>query len=187
MASPTDNNSNSSSTCYNNNSPPLYPSTDRFHPLGYSTPQQRGNSSVQSRNYYSVQPKHMLPRARRLHKHNRSGTDFSFDHNRLQFDQESYDGKQQNMEQDRRQYERNWRGNHTRFQRFGGNSQQYHSRQRHQPRNGAYNISDYFHPSMLEDPWQFWQRQNNSSANLALNSKPTPEHFNNSDETSKSD
>uniref|UniRef100_A0A182NNG5 Uncharacterized protein n=1 Tax=Anopheles dirus TaxID=7168 RepID=A0A182NNG5_9DIPT len=165
MSLPPDHKPVSNSHCYNDKSPPLYPSTDRFHPLGFSTPQQHGSSAAQTRNYYSVQPKHMLPRSRGFNGRYRYGQNDSQDQERgTRFPPQSYDdnGRQANTSNDfgnQKGFNRNWRGYHNRNQRHGGQRPQ--NNYRHKQNNSdSYNIADYFHPSMLEDPWEYWQRNN---------------------------
>ncbi|XP_053663926.1 uncharacterized protein LOC128713088 [Anopheles marshallii] len=161
MSSPTDHNPEQQNySCYNDKSPPLYPSTDRFNPLGFSTPQQRGNSSSQARNYYSVQPKHMLPRAKGSdgrYRHRQDNTQY---HDRSSHFSEdhSHDGAVQgnaNFSSGKRLgFGHSWRGHQNRNQRFGGHRPQHNYRQKHQAKPESCNIADYFHPSMLEDPWK---------------------------------
>uniref|UniRef100_A0A182SP35 Uncharacterized protein n=1 Tax=Anopheles maculatus TaxID=74869 RepID=A0A182SP35_9DIPT len=176
MSSPSDHKPATNNTFYNDQSPPLYPSTERFNPLGFSTPQQRGNFSSQARNFYSAQPKHMLPRAK--------GSDGRYRHrpdNTSHQDRSSHfsQNRTDNTEQGNGSYNsgkrfgfsHNWRGHHNRNQRFGGNRPQHNYRQKHQTSNESHNIGDYFHPSMLEDPWEFLLRKNNPLMDLT----PKPE------------
>ncbi|KFB46938.1 AGAP004804-PA-like protein [Anopheles sinensis] len=167
MSSPTDRNSMGSSSKYDGKSPPLYHSTERFNPLGYSTPQQqqRGHAS-QQRNYYSAQPKYMLPRTRGFHNRSRSGQNdyHNRSHGATQEIEENDNDMQGNSPTDagRQNYNRNWRGHQNRNfggQRYGGQRHQHNFRQKHQARGTSCNIADYFHPSMLEDPWEFFMRK----------------------------
>uniref|UniRef100_A0A182LYH2 Uncharacterized protein n=1 Tax=Anopheles culicifacies TaxID=139723 RepID=A0A182LYH2_9DIPT len=173
MSSPSDHNQGPPNfACYNDKSPPLYPSTDRFHPLGFSTPQQRGNFSAQGRNYYSVQPKHMLPRAK--------GSDGRYRHRQDNHQDRSshfsHDTARDNTEQGnagfnsgkRLGFGHSWRGHQNRNQRYGGHRPQHNYRQKHQGKPESYNIGDYFHPSMLEDPWEYLQRKDIPSVDRSV-------------------
>uniref|UniRef100_A0A182RKM2 M-phase-specific PLK1-interacting protein n=1 Tax=Anopheles funestus TaxID=62324 RepID=A0A182RKM2_ANOFN len=170
MSSPSDQNpAQPNFTCYNDKSPPLYPSTDRFNPLGFSTPQQRGNFTTQARNYYSVQPKHMLPRAKgsdgryRHRQDNNQNQDRSSHFSQGQSHNSTDQGNGNFHSGKRLGFGHNWRGHHNRNQRFGGHTRPQHNyRQKHQIPE-AYNIGDYFHPSMLEDPWEYLQRKGTPS------------------------
>ncbi|KAL1398504.1 hypothetical protein pipiens_008906 [Culex pipiens pipiens] len=140
MSSPGERNRNPFESPENKDGPPLYNSTDNFLPLGFSTPQHRNqNSQMYSRNYYSAQPKHMLPRQRGFQNRNRGQQ------------QQQYGGgspsspgggfRHNNQQQNQHQH-----GQFQRRNRFGMGHQQNKG-------SGGYNINDYFHPSMLEDPW----------------------------------
>uniref|UniRef100_A0AAG5D4V6 Uncharacterized protein n=1 Tax=Anopheles atroparvus TaxID=41427 RepID=A0AAG5D4V6_ANOAO len=174
MSSPAERSTMSSSSKYDDKSPPLYPSTDRFNPLGFSTPQQeqRGYSS-QQRNYYSAQPKYMLPRSRGFHNHPRAGQNEYHDRTPVAQEPDDTDPvRNSNADAGRSNYNRNWRGNQNRNQRFGGQRHQHNFRQKYQGRDACYNIEDYFHPSMLEDPWDFLLRRtalpNNEQAERSM-------------------
>ncbi|XP_039452331.1 uncharacterized protein LOC120431263 isoform X1 [Culex pipiens pallens] len=161
MSSPGERNRNPFESPENKDGPPLYNSTDNFLPLGFSTPQHRNqNAQMYSRNYYSAQPKHMLPRQRGFQNRNRGqqqqhggGSPSS---------PGGDDGGSGVPERRNWNQNRNWKGG------FRHNNQQQQNQHQHgqfQRRNrfgmghqqnkgsGGYNINDYFHPSMLEDPW----------------------------------
>uniref|UniRef100_A0A182WCQ6 Uncharacterized protein n=1 Tax=Anopheles minimus TaxID=112268 RepID=A0A182WCQ6_9DIPT len=168
MSSPSDHNQGPPSfSRYNDTSPPLYPSTDRFNPLGFSTPQQRGNFSAQSRNYYSVQPKHMLPRAKDSDGRYRHRQDNNQDRSSYFSPDQAHDNTDQgngSFNSGRRHgFGHSWRGHQNRNQRYGGHRPQHNYRQKHQNKPESHNIGDYFHPSMLEDPWEYLQRKDNPS------------------------
>ncbi|XP_062715387.1 protein kinase 4 [Aedes albopictus] len=168
----------------NKNNKPLYPSTDSgFLPLGFSTPQQQRNSGPSShqRNYYSAQPKYMLPRQRGFHNRNRNPQQQQQEHQQQQQHQGGNEGSPADSEerpQERRQFHHNrdWKGQQNFQSRSNNNRFQQQQQQHHQRRNrfglghnqgkdndGKYNINDYFHPSMLEDPWQQLVQQNERS------------------------
>ncbi|XP_050072634.1 uncharacterized protein LOC126560720 [Anopheles maculipalpis] len=170
MSSPTDHKPGTNYTCYNDQSPPLYPSTDRFNPLGFSTPQQRGNFSHQARNYYSAQPKHMLLRAKGndgRYRHRPDNTPYQerSGHFSQDLTNKTEQGNASFNSGKRLGFGHNWRGHNNRNQRYGGNRPQHNHRQRHQMNSESYNIGDYFHPSMLEDPWEYLQRKSNPLTN----------------------
>ncbi|XP_035912474.1 uncharacterized protein LOC118512322 [Anopheles stephensi] len=165
MSSPSDHKPATADRCYNDKSPPLYPSTHRFQPLGFSTPQQRGDFSFQARNCYSAQPKHLLPRAKGSdgrYRHRPDDTPYQDRSNHFSQDRTgNAEQRNANFNSGKRLgFGHSWRGHNNRNQRFGGHRPQHNHRQR-QTSNESYNIGDYFHPSMLEDPWEFWLRKDN--------------------------
>ncbi|XP_065093828.1 sex-determining region Y protein-like [Ochlerotatus camptorhynchus] len=157
----------------NNDGAPLYQSSDNFLPLGFSTPQHRNSGpSSQNRNYYSAQPKYMLPRQRGGF-HNRNRNQYHQQHQQQQDNSGGGNSPAADCEErpaERRKFHnRDWTGQNY--------NQRHHNRphhnQQHQRRNrfgfghsqnkntsGNYNINDYFHPSMLEDPWLQLVQQN---------------------------
>uniref|UniRef100_A0A182PNY1 Uncharacterized protein n=1 Tax=Anopheles epiroticus TaxID=199890 RepID=A0A182PNY1_9DIPT len=194
MSSPSDHRSASNFTCYDDKSPPLYPSTDRFHPLGYSTPQHRGGNSsqAQARNYYSVQPKHMLPRTKGSDGRYRHGQDNSQSQDRSRYSAPDHcdnnDQRNGSFGSGKRLgFGHNWRGHHNRNQRFGGHRSQHNYRQKHQAKSDSYNIKDYYHPSMLEDPWDFLQRKNTASSGRDFKNKSPDGNDEKDDEPGNSD
>uniref|UniRef100_A0A2M3ZJL3 Uncharacterized protein n=1 Tax=Anopheles braziliensis TaxID=58242 RepID=A0A2M3ZJL3_9DIPT len=137
-----------------NDNPPLYHSTERMMPLGFSTPQQ---NRTEPRNYYSVQPKHMLPRSRggEYQNRNRFGQMQQQNQDRSSFSPMNNAGDQQ----PRQNYGRNWRGQHqNRHQNYSG-QRRHQNRDQHHQKSTIYRIEDYFHPSMLEDPWEYLSRK----------------------------
>ncbi|XP_058067414.1 uncharacterized protein LOC131216842 [Anopheles bellator] len=148
-----------------NNNSPLYPSTDRFMPLGFSTPQHQGGTSTETRNYYSVQPKHMLPRSRVIHKSNRYGQNRHQTHDRSGFSSHESNHHDEggngalNSETDRANYSRNWKSHQGRNQGYGGQQRHRQNNHHRHGKPGPYKKEDYFHPSMLEDPWEYLLRQ----------------------------
>ncbi|XP_055531046.1 M-phase-specific PLK1-interacting protein [Wyeomyia smithii] len=143
----------------NKDSAPLYHSTDGFIPLGFSTPQHRNTAQNDNlgRNYYSTQPKYMLPRQRGPR-------------NRGNFQQQPPGGAgppeksspggedgcsfAHHPEQHRNFKQRNWKGQDYQRNRHPQQQRRNRSGFGHQARDNYRNdIKDYFHPSMLEDPW----------------------------------
>ncbi|XP_040151637.1 uncharacterized protein LOC120893682 [Anopheles arabiensis] len=192
MSSPSEDKIASHKTCYDDKSPPLYPSTDRFHPLGYSTPQQQGrNSSAHARNYYSAQPKHMLPRTKGSDGRYRHGQD-----NVQNQDRSRYSGPDRcdNAEQrdtnfgsgKRLGFGHNWRGHNNRNQRYGGNRSQHNYRQNHHAKSESYSIREYYHPSMLENPWEFLLRKSTASSASTLKNDKSDRDDDNEDGSSNS-
>ncbi|XP_052897637.1 DNA-directed RNA polymerase II subunit RPB1 [Anopheles moucheti] len=185
MSSPSDHNPEQrNNTCYNDKSPPLYPSTDRFNPLGFSTPQQRGNFSSQARNYYSVQPKHMLPRAKGSdgrYRHRQQNTQYQDRSSHFSQDH-SHDGAEQGNADfssgKRLGVGHSWRGYQNKNQRFGGYRSQHNYRQKHQVRAKpeSCNIADYFHPSMLEDPWKCFGQNDEYAATSPTYAPSSPSY-----------
>ncbi|XP_062561146.1 GATA zinc finger domain-containing protein 14 [Armigeres subalbatus] len=166
----------------NKDGKPLYPNTDSFLPLGFSTPQQHRNSgpSSHSRNYYSAQPKYMLPRQRGFHNKNR---------NAHYQQQSNKSGSPADNEEppptERRNFHnrRDWQGRN--FNQRSHNNQRYHHQNPRNNRfgfghnqgkdnNGKYNINDYFHPSMLEDPWFQLEQQKERTKIEDGNSSESP-------------
>ncbi|XP_058831643.1 uncharacterized protein LOC131690120 [Topomyia yanbarensis] len=146
----------------NKDGAPLYNSTDGFLPLGFSTPQHRSTTqnSAHSRNYYTAQPKYMLPRPRGYQHRGRNPQQNSAAAPPENSSPGNEDGPSIGP-QERKNFEtkRHWKGN------FNNYNQQ-HNRQRqrfgfgHQSKgNSRYNIKDYFHPSMLENPWEHLERK----------------------------
>lgn len=147
----------------NKDSAPLYHSTDGFIPLGFSTPQHRNSAQNDnaSRNYYSAQPKYMLPKLRgyrnqgrfQQQQQHRGGTGPPEKSSPGREDARGY-GSQDHR---RNANNRNWKGQD--YQRVKQRLHQKHNRfgfgfGHHQGKDNSKNdISDYFHPSMLEDPW----------------------------------
>uniref|UniRef100_A0A1Q3F7Q3 Uncharacterized protein n=1 Tax=Culex tarsalis TaxID=7177 RepID=A0A1Q3F7Q3_CULTA len=151
----------------NKDGPPLYNSTENFLPLGFSTPQHRNSNSagsqMYSRTFYSTQPKYMLPRQRGFQNRNRG--------HQQQQQQQNYggspsspggdDGQGGSGPPERRNWNqnRNWKGGFRHNNQQQNQHGQFQRRNRfglgHQQSKGneSYNIADYFHPSMLEDPW----------------------------------
>uniref|UniRef100_A0A2M4C1H9 Uncharacterized protein n=1 Tax=Anopheles marajoara TaxID=58244 RepID=A0A2M4C1H9_9DIPT len=153
MSSPADHGS-----CHANDNPPLYHSTERMMPLGFSTPQQ---NRTESRNYYSVQPKHMLPRSRGggYQNRNRFGQAQQQNQGRASFPPMDNAGDQQ----PRQNYGRNWRGQHqNRHQNYSGQRRHQNHHPHHQ-KTTIYRVEDYFHPSMLEDPWEYLSRKGHNN------------------------
>ncbi|EAT34806.1 AAEL012993-PA [Aedes aegypti] len=158
----------------NKDAKPLYNSTDNFLPLGFSTPQHRnsGLHSSHNRNYYSAQPKYMLPRQRGFHNRNRNPQ-------HPQQQQQQQQGNSGSPANDEERPPQQWRNFHNRDWK-GQNFQQRSHKNRFQQQNfqrnnrsgmgnnqsttdnhgGKYDVNDYVHPSMLEDPWRQLVQQN---------------------------
>ncbi|XP_050092461.1 putative uncharacterized protein DDB_G0288537 [Anopheles aquasalis] len=164
MSSPADNGS-----CHGNDNPPLYHSTERMMPLGFSTPQQNRS---ETRNYYSAQPKHMLPRSRGggYQNRNRFGqTQQHSNQDRSSFSPMDNAGEQQAGQN----YGRNWRGQHqNRHQNYSGQRRHQNHHQHHQ-KTTIYRIEDYLHPSMLEDPWEYLSRKGHKNDKDTAEADPT--------------
>ncbi|XP_058460999.1 uncharacterized protein LOC131436347 [Malaya genurostris] len=143
----------------NKDGAPLYNSTDGFLPLGFSTPQHRSivQNNTYSRNYYSAQPKYMLPRPRghqnRGRHHKQSGGDAPPGN--------SSPGSEEGPSIGPQERKHHWQGN------FSNYNKQYNQRRprfgfghHHQSKENRYDIKDYFHPSMLENPWEHLENKN---------------------------
>uniref|UniRef100_C6ZQP7 Uncharacterized protein n=1 Tax=Ochlerotatus triseriatus TaxID=7162 RepID=C6ZQP7_OCHTR len=142
----------------------LYQGNDNFLPLDFSTPQHRNSGpGSNNRNYYSAQPKYMLPRQRGFQNRNRN------QYQQHQDNRGDGGGNSPAADDEERPAERR------KFQNRDRRGQNFHQRHHNRPHHNEqyqqrgnrfgfghslnkkssedYNINDYFHPSMLEDPW----------------------------------
>ncbi|XP_053688705.1 M-phase-specific PLK1-interacting protein-like [Sabethes cyaneus] len=146
----------------NKDGAPLYHSTDGFIPLGFSTPQHRSSTQKDhsNRKYYSAQPKYMLPREKghrnrgRFQQHSQGGTGPLEKSSPGSEDSRSFGSHQE--QHHRHANNRNWKQH---------GYQQRHRQHQHQQKRNRFgfghqgndnsndDVRDYFHPSMLEDPW----------------------------------